>query len=94
MKIRWTLLAVSHLESAHDYIVLHNPDAADDLLERILLGVERLEHHPQMGRAGRVKGTFEFVITGTPFVVAYRLRKDDVEILAVLHGTRRWPGGF
>jgi len=29
-----------------------------------------------------------------PFVVAYRVRKDHIEILAVLHGARRWPERF
>jgi hypothetical protein len=30
----------------------------------------------------------------TPFIVRYRSRNGDVEILAVFHGARRWPDGF
>lgn len=47
-----------------------------------------------MGRLGRVHGTRELVIPGTPLLIAYRVRKDGIRILAVLHGARRWPGQF
>ena len=91
MKLRWTRLASSDLESAHDYVAQDNPAAADDLIEQIVSAVELLQRQWQMGRKGRVPGTRELVITGTPFVVAYRVRRDQVEILAILHGARRWP---
>ena len=94
MKLRWTPLASSHLESAYEYTAQDNVTAADNLIDRILSAVEMLEKQPQMGRKGRVPGTSELVITGTPFVVAYRLRQDRIEILAVLHGARRWPDRF
>jgi toxin ParE1/3/4 len=45
-----------------------------------------------MGRPGRVQGTRERVITGTPYLVVYRVRH-EVEILRVLHGAMRWPPG-
>lgn len=90
----WTRLAATHLESAFEYLTRHNGDAADDVVERILAAIEALERHPQMGRRGRVPRTRELVITGTPFVVAYRVRRDRIEILAVLHGARRWPDRF
>ena len=94
MTLRWTRLAASHLESAFDYLAQDSADAAATVVERILSAIEVLERHPQMGRAGRVPRTRELVITGTPFVVAYRVRRDRVEILAVLHGARRWPDRF
>ena len=94
MTLRWTRLAASHLESAFDYLALDNTDAAGAAVDRILSAVEALERHPEMGRSGRVPRTRELVITGTPFVVAYRVRRDRIEILAVLHGARRWPERF
>jgi plasmid stabilization system protein ParE len=47
-----------------------------------------------MGRPGRVHGTSELVVDGTPFIVAYRIRDETVEILAVLHSSRKWPDDF
>lgn len=94
MKLRWTRLAAGHLEAAFDYLAQDNADAAGTIVDRILSAVEALERHPEMGRGGRVPRTRELVIAGTPFVVAYRVRKDRIEILAVLRGARRWPERF
>jgi toxin ParE1/3/4 len=47
--------------------------------------------HPEIGRPGRVRGTREFVIAGTPYLPAYRFAGDVVTVLRLLHGARRWP---
>jgi plasmid stabilization system protein ParE len=44
-----------------------------------------------LGRPGRIAGTREFVVSETPYAVPYRVAGADVEILAVVHGARRWP---
>jgi len=46
------------------------------------------------GREGRVAGTRELVIRGTPFIVGYRIEKKEVWILAVMHAARKWPEEF
>jgi toxin ParE1/3/4 len=94
VKIRWTLLAVAHLESAHDFVAAERPAAAGKMMDRILSAIEALERHPDLGRPGRVSGTRELVITGTPLIVAYRLRRNEIQVLAVLHGARKWPERF
>jgi toxin ParE1/3/4 len=94
VKLRWTDGAVENLRSAHDYLEAEDPDAASDVVDRIISAVERLEQFPHMGRAGRVEGSRELVVTGTPFVVAYRVKGESVQILAVLHGARKWPTKF
>ena len=94
MTLRWTRLAASHLESAFDFIAQDTVRAAGAVGDRILSAVEALGRHPELGRSGRVPRTRELVITGTPFIVAYRVRKDHIEVLAVLHGARRWPERF
>jgi toxin ParE1/3/4 len=64
------------------------------MLERIFSAIEVLERHPEAGRRGRVPGTRELVILGTPFLVAYRVTGKGIDILALLHGARKWPGRF
>lgn len=94
MKLRWTDGAVENLRSAHEYLEAENFQAACNVVDRIISAVERLEQFPHMGRIGRVEGSRELVVTGTPFVVAYRVKGDSVQILAVLHGARKWPKKF
>ena len=95
MKIVWTRRATRHLESAHEYWAHEKSSvAADTMLERIFAAVELLKHNPEMGRSGRISGTRELVLIPTPFVLAYRTRRAKIEVLAVLHGARKWPSHF
>ena len=94
MKIRWTRLAVEDLNLAYEYIATENPSAARAVIARIESAVNVLRAHPEIGRSGRVEGTRELIISGTPFIVAYRIARNRVEILAVIHGARRWPTSF
>ena len=52
--------------------------------------VTTLEDHPFLGRPGRIDGTRELVIGRYPYIVAYR-QTAAIEILAVVHTSRRWP---
>lgn len=94
MKLRWTDGALEDLQAAREYLEAENPRAAWDAINRIISAVERLERFPQMGRPGRVDRSRELVVTGTPFVVAYRLKGESIQVLAVLHGARKWPKSF
>jgi addiction module RelE/StbE family toxin len=91
VKIRWTAIAADDLKSVHEYLSEHAPARVDAIVDRILAGIDALEQYPNLGRRGRLDGTRELVITGTPFIVFYRLRKSQVEILGVLHAARKWP---
>ena len=92
MKIVWTRRATRHLRAAYEYWAREQSgDAADLMIERILSTVELLEHHPELGRQGRVAGTRELVLHPLPFLLAYRMKHSRVEILALLHGSRKWP---
>jgi plasmid stabilization system protein ParE len=92
--LRWTPLAIDHLESVHEYVAADSPAAANEVVDRILSAAETLARYPQLGRPGRVEATRELVVTGTPFIVAYRMRRNQIQILAVLHGAQRWPDQF
>ncbi|WP_298269442.1 type II toxin-antitoxin system RelE/ParE family toxin [Geobacter sp.] len=34
------------------------------------------------------------MISGTPYVVPYRFKDGEIQVLRVLHGARRWPNEF
>jgi toxin ParE1/3/4 len=91
VKVRWSRPASRHLAEIGDFVARDNPAAAHRLIETILERTAALGVHPQLGRAGRVAETRELVVAGTPYIVAYRVRLGDIEVLAVFHGARRWP---
>ena len=94
MKLAWTRVAVEDLGHAYEYISAENPSAAASVIKRIETAAKALEAFSQIGRPGRVEGTRELVVSETPFILPYRVFKNRVEILAVIHAARRWPEGF
>jgi toxin ParE1/3/4 len=94
LRIRWTGSALADLEAIGDFIALDNAVAAQRMAAGLAASVDALRDHPNLGRPGRLTGTRELVVSGTPYVVPYRVLGDDVQILAVFHGARRWPAAF
>ncbi len=92
MIVRWTPTALRDLESLHGYVAEDKPRAAAATVERILSGIDALARHPEMGRRGRVAGTRELVVS--PYIVAYRVKRGAIEVVAIIHAARRWPDSF
>lgn len=93
-RIKWLDLAVNDLADIAGYISQDNPEAANRIVRRLWTAVRSLADQPEMGRPGRVYGTRELVVYGTPFVVPYRVLGATIEILRVLHGARDWSKHF
>lgn len=91
MRISWTEPAIRDLGSLRAYIAGDNALAADAQVNRILAVVKTLIALPGGGRPGRRSGTRELVIARTPYLVAYRVKGEDIQILRVLHSRQRWP---
>ena len=94
MKIKWVRLALADLDQAAEFISQDNPEAAKRTVKRIRDAARPLSDQPDAGRPGRVHGTRELVIADTPFILPYRVVKNTVQILRVLHGARNWPEQF
>ncbi len=94
MHIRWAEPAADALDSLQDYIAKDNPRAAFEVAQRIGHAVSQLEEHPRIGRLGRVRGTYELVIHDLPYIVPYRIKKQEIHILSVYHTSRKWPEAF
>jgi len=92
MKLLWTEPALADLAALHEHISADDAAAADQMLNRILLLAEtQLSRMPESGHLGRVPGTRELVVTGSPYFLPYRIVGETIQILRVIHGARRWP---
>ena len=93
--INWTEQAIQQLDQAHDYIALStSEEVAARITMQIVTSVQQLAAFPMSGRAGRVPGTRELVISNTPFIAAYAIDKADIVVLAIYHGAQHWPASF
>lgn len=91
MRLEWLPQAVNDFNEIIDFIASDNPMVAIEQGDEIESQVARLLDNRLQGRAGRVKGTRELVIVHTPYIVAYRIKKEAIQILRVIHGARLWP---
>lgn len=94
MRVRWLRVALKNLDAEAEFIAQDNPAAAERVVQDILRAVDLLKEHPAMGRPGRVPGTRELVVPGTPYIVPYRVRLGAIEIIRVFHAARKWPDRF
>ena len=91
MRVRWLTLALDDLDHALDFIDTDNPEAAKRVARKIWKASQLLAKQPAMGRPGRVTGTRECVVQGTPYILGYRVCDDALEVLRVLHAAMEWP---
>lgn len=94
MKIVWTEPARQDLHNIFEYTSEESPKAARSLLSDIKERVIHLQDNPLIGRMGRINGTRELVMTGTHYILPYRVQANQVQILAVFHSARKWPNSF
>ncbi|MBF3497974.1 type II toxin-antitoxin system RelE/ParE family toxin [Burkholderia pseudomallei] len=94
MIIEWRALAQEDRNALFDFIAADNPTAALELDDRIGRLTDALVEHPELYRAGRVRGTREMVLTPS-YLLVYRVRKKAgvVEIVRILGARQRYPKG-
>jgi toxin ParE1/3/4 len=87
--IRWTVGARDDLREIVQYIASDSPVYAGATAERMLDAVERLRRYPKMGRVVPEYGeeSIRELIVGN-YRIVYRLRRQRVGILAIVHGSR------
>ncbi len=92
MSVNWKPAATAELvEYVVDYANRYDSLTAYRVFDEVRDRAEILADQPHLGRPGRIHGTREFVVTGTPFILVYTQDEAGVEILRVLHGRQQWP---
>ena len=91
MQIVWLKKALQNLDDIATYIAQDNLQAAGQVVGLIITQVNQLSTQPAIGRAGRVVGTRELVISNSHYLAPYRIKNNQVEILRVFHTSQKKP---
>lgn len=91
--VRWSTDALTDLADQVTYIAAENPSAAHRVANAIDKTAQALGNMP-IGRPGRVTGTYEKLVTGLPYILAYAITQaggeETVAIVRVIHTARDW----
>ncbi|MCH8239017.1 MAG: type II toxin-antitoxin system RelE/ParE family toxin [Proteobacteria bacterium] len=93
-RVDWSGDALDEFDGIVAFIARDNPLAANKVADNIEQTIHDLAAMPT-GRKGRVTGTYEKVVSGLPYIVAYALGNEPrghetITILRVIHGARDW----
>jgi addiction module RelE/StbE family toxin len=91
MQLRWTEEAANDLERIADYLLIHAPDRASELVGAVYDAPSKLLTFPNRGRPGKKADTRELVLFPLPYVVVYAVRGDVIFVVRILHGAQQWP---
>ena len=92
MIVHWTDLAVENLADIHDYVSRTSPGYATLIIDRLIRRSEQIGTFPHSGRVvpeftdPTLREVFE-----EPYRIVYRVKEDQIDVLAVIHGSRAWP---
>ncbi|WP_256376542.1 type II toxin-antitoxin system RelE/ParE family toxin [Xenorhabdus sp. KK7.4] len=90
MRLEWKPMALADREQIMEYIAQDNPQAAIALDDEFEASAERACLQPEMYKPGRVKGTREIVVR-PHYILVYRVKRDILMVLRVLHAAQQWP---
>lgn len=82
--------SLEDMRDIHEYISMDNPEAADRVLQAFEENASLLAGRPELGQLKpRLRNLRLWVVTEFPnYLIFYREREGQVEIVRVLHGAR------
>lgn len=93
MKVYWTDTAQGHLDAIYAYIAQDSPEYATRMVDRLTRRSQQIAKFPFSGR--RVLeydgDQIREVIEGS-FRIIYHIKADQIEVLAVIHGSMDLQG--
>ncbi|MBT9144025.1 MAG: hypothetical protein DDT29_02439 [Dehalococcoidia bacterium] len=92
MRVHWTDNAAEHLLGIYEYIAQNSPPYAKRTVDRLTRRSEQIAVFPMSGRkvaeyeADDIREMIE-----KPYRIIYRIKPDQIDILAVVHGAQLLP---
>lgn len=91
MTVRYTRDALEDLDRISAYLEELNPSAAAAVLNAIERVISRLGRFPHSAPEIEIAGVRAAPALRFPYIIFYRARQGDIEILYVRHAARRRP---
>ena len=91
MRIRWTTEAATDLETINQYLRAHQPHFAQPTMRKLYDAARSLRTAPFRRRVGREDDTRELLCLPLPYIIAYRVEGENIEILHIHHAARDRP---
>ena len=90
--MRWTDKATAHLLAIYEYIARDSPAYAQRMVDRITRRSEQLAAFPLSGPIVPEYETAEIrELLESPYRIIYRVKTDQIDVLAVVHGAQTLP---
>ena len=93
-RLRWTRRALKRLDEIGEYISADNQSAAKRVITELISKADLLVEFPETGRVGRVEKTRELVFSNLPYIIVYQIIRDEIQIITIIHTSRKWPARF
>jgi toxin ParE1/3/4 len=90
MRLAWREMARNDRFRIMDHIAQDNPAAAISLDEKFAEKARLAAQTPSKYKPGRYPGTREIIIHPN-YVMVYRITREAVEIIRILHARQQWP---
>ena len=91
MEVHWTDSAEKHLDSIYEYIAQDSSYYAKRMVGKLTLKSIQISQYPH---SGRVVPEYENEkireIIESPYRIIYKIKSDQIDILAVIHGARNF----
>jgi toxin ParE1/3/4 len=92
MKVYWTNNSIDHLLGIYEYIAQNSPVYAKRVVDKITRRSEQIAEFPLSGRkVPEYKSEDIREIIEKPYRIIYRIKSDQIDILAVIHGAKLLP---
>lgn len=92
MSVTWTEAASAQLQAIHDYLAQSSAGYAQALAGRVVARTEALDGQPRLGAEVPEYGEPDLrEVFEHPYRILYQVDGPDVQVVAVIHASRRLP---
>ena len=92
MNVHWTDTAVAHLVAIYERIAQDAPVYAQRMIDRLTKRSEQIATFPESGRmVPEYEAPDIREVVESPYRIIYRIKVDQIDVLAVVHGAQLLP---